>query len=179
MAISSYPRTIQNGQIAGNGNQNAGTGLMLYNPTTFRYEAATVTTFNNIAAGAATVAKQDTQIARQDTQIAKQDTQIVRQDTQIANFTASTNGGILADYLVKKILTVLSAPLDVIQCKSVTLINLSTNNNIFYKTDDFMYNEEMILEPGYSVKINIDNSVGISVRQATDLGQILQYIVTW
>lgn len=61
MAISSYPRTIQVGQNAINGNSNSGTGLMLFDSTTNKYIAATPQTFAG-AAGGATAANQTTQI---------------------------------------------------------------------------------------------------------------------
>lgn len=58
MAISSYPRTIQNGQIASNGDANAGTGLMLWDSATNTYIAATPSTFQAGGAGGATAANQ-------------------------------------------------------------------------------------------------------------------------
>lgn len=62
MAISSYPRTIQVGQNAINGNSNSGTGLMLFDSTTNKYIAATPQTFSG-GAGGATSANQDLQIS--------------------------------------------------------------------------------------------------------------------
>jgi hypothetical protein len=160
MAISSYPRTIKNGQIAANGSANAGTGLMLYNSTTGLYEAATTATFSNIKTGLATVAKQD---------------------DQITVYSQSTNGGILNDELFDLTLsaTFQSLPILLVPCKTITLINLSTNNNILYKIDLGLGTvPTLILEAGYSVKLNILIAEYIFVKQATDTGQKLQYIVT-
>lgn len=65
MAIGSYPRTIQNGQLATNGNANAGTGLMLWDSTQNKYIAATPSTFaGGGGAGGATAANQETQISQ-------------------------------------------------------------------------------------------------------------------
>jgi hypothetical protein len=66
MSIASYPRTIQNGQIASNGNANSGTGLMLWDSTTNTYIAATPSTFSG-GSGGATAANQTTQIGYEST----------------------------------------------------------------------------------------------------------------
>lgn len=154
MAISSYPRTIKTGQAAANGSANAGTGLMLFNSTTGLYEAATVNTFNASGNGSATAANQS---------------------TQITNFAAGTNSGVLLDRFYDIALTSSYQALTSDVCKSVVLINLSTNNNVFYRLAG---GAVLTLEAGYSVKINIADSGGISVRQSTEAGQTLQYIVT-
>ena len=154
MAISSYPRTIKNGQIAPNGNANSGVGLMLYNSSTGLYEAATPSTFGGVGAGGATAANQT---------------------TQITNFANGTNSGVLIDRFYDLALTSSYQALTSDTCKSVVLINLSSNNNVLYK----LAGEAVLtLEAGYSVKINIADSAGIFVRQATEAGQTLQYIVT-
>jgi hypothetical protein len=160
MAISSYPRTIKNGQIAANGNANAGTGLMLYNSTTGLYEAATTATFSDIKTGLATVAKQD---------------------DQVTVYSQSTNGGILNDELFDLTLSAAfqALPILLVPCKTITLINLSTNNNILYKIDLGIGTvPTLILEAGYSVKLNVLLPEYIFVKQAIDAGQKLQYIVT-
>jgi hypothetical protein len=155
MAISSYPRTIKNGQIAADGNANAGTGLILYNSTTGLYEAATTATFSNIKTGLATVAKQDEIITAINNTVTFLD----------SLFTQTLN----ATY------TILNTSIFV--CKYVTLINLSTNNPIFFKQSS-IETVEFILEAGYSIKINQSDATNIVVKQATDIGQQLQYIVT-
>lgn len=67
MAIGSYPRTIQNGQLATNGNANSGTGLMLWDSSQNKYIAAVAETFNPSFNGAASQASQDTQITEAQT----------------------------------------------------------------------------------------------------------------
>jgi hypothetical protein len=155
MAISSYPRTIKNGQIAVNGSENAGTGLILYNSTTGLYEAATTTTFSNIKTGLATAVKQDETIA------------------------AINNSTTFTDFLFTQILTATYTVLNSSEfsCKYVTLINLSTNNPIFFK-QSALTEVEFILEAGYSIKINQSICNDIVVKQATSVGQKLQFIVT-
>ena len=121
--------------------------------------------------------KSSTQIEKLDSIIAKQDTQIGILNNQITNFNLSTNGGVLIDIFNTIVLTSSFQSLSSISCKSVTLINLSTNNNVLYRLADYL-GSIFTLEAGYSVKINIDNSTNLEVRQATSTGQVLQYIVT-
>ena len=62
MAIGSYPRVTVQGTGATNNIQN-GLGLMVLNPSTSKYEAATAATFSGGGGGGdATAANQDTQI---------------------------------------------------------------------------------------------------------------------
>lgn len=154
MAISSYPRTIKNGQIAPNGSENSGIGLMLYNSITGLYEAATPATFGGVGAGGATAANQ---VAQQN-------------DLQL-----STNGGILQDSFYTQSLTASFTALIGGDSKTVVLINLSTNNSIFYNLNG---GTQLTLEAGYSVKINTTTPTNIQVKQTADTGQSLQYIVT-
>jgi hypothetical protein len=120
--------------------------------------------------------KSSTQIEKLDSIIAKQDAQIEKQGEQIDVFNASTNGGVLIDLFGTIVLTTTFETLAINTCKSVTLINLSTNNNVLYKLVSIA--DIFILEPGYSVKINTFESNSIEVKQATSTGQVLQYIVT-
>lgn len=112
------------------------------------------------------------------TQIEKLDTIIANQETQIDSVILGTNSGVLSDQIYKITLTATLTNLEAGNCKSVTLINLSTNNNIIYKFDDFNQPDELILEAGYSVKLNVNDTDYIQVKQATSTGQVLQYIVT-
>jgi hypothetical protein len=61
MAIGAYPRTT----VQGTGNEQntqSGYGLMIFNPATLKYEAATASTFAGGGGGDATAANQTTQI---------------------------------------------------------------------------------------------------------------------
>jgi hypothetical protein len=168
MAISSYPRTIKNGQIASNGDANSGTGLMLWDSATNSYIAATPATFG-AAAGGATAALQTTLNALVSTK--------ALQISQAAALAAETNGGILVDTFATQSLTVSMTALAVSQaCKSVTLINLSTNAKFTYTIGTS--GAILTLEGGYSVKINIASSNNIQIAQTTGEGQIAQIIIT-
>jgi hypothetical protein len=59
MAITSYPRVTIQGSGSGQNTPN-GTGMMVLNPSTNKYEAATANTFNTVAAGGATASNQTT-----------------------------------------------------------------------------------------------------------------------
>ena len=61
MAIGSYPRVTVQGTGATNNIQN-GLGLMVLNPSTSKYEAATAATFSGGGGGDATAANQTSQI---------------------------------------------------------------------------------------------------------------------
>lgn len=168
MAISSYPRTIKTGQIAANGNENSGVGLMLYNTTTGLYEAATPATFGGAAAGGATAALQTTLNNLVSTK--------ANQIADAAALAAATNGGVLVDAFGSQTLTVSMVGLNIAQaCKFVTLINLSTNAKFTYSISG---GNALTLEAGYSVKINIANSANVQIRQATGEGQTCEFIVT-
>jgi len=104
MAISSYPRTIKNGQIASNGNANSGTGLMLWDSATNTYIAATPSTFAG-AAGGATAANQATQITEAQTgnsSLTNIDNNTSNTTYQLAN---GTNTGTLSDTFDTQFLT--------------------------------------------------------------------------
>jgi hypothetical protein len=176
MAISSYPRTIQNGQIAANGNANSGVGLMLYNSTTGLYEAATPATFAGGGGGGdATAANQTTQIANENTLNGLVATK-ANQTSQAAALAAATNGGVLVDAFGTQTLTASMVNLNLaIACKFVTLINLSTNVKFTYSISG---GTALTLEAGYSVRINIANSGNVQIRQATGEGQTCEFIVT-
>ena len=62
MAIGSYPRVTVQGTGATNNIQN-GLGLMVLNPSTSKYEAATAATFSGGGGGDATAANQASQIS--------------------------------------------------------------------------------------------------------------------
>ena len=61
MAITSYPRTTVQGSGVTQNPQN-GIGLMVLNPSTQKYEAATAATFSGGGGGDATAANQTSQI---------------------------------------------------------------------------------------------------------------------
>lgn len=61
MAITSYPRVTLQGSGPSQNPQN-GTGLMVLNPSTNKYEAVTASTFSGGGGGDATAANQTTQI---------------------------------------------------------------------------------------------------------------------
>ena len=155
MSIASYPRTIQNGQIASNGNANAGTGLMLWDSATNTYIAATPSTFGGAGSGGATAANQTSQITSQN---------------------AQTNGGILIDKFYTQNLTTSYNSIPYILCKYVTLINLSTNNPFTYQV--YGSSANLTLEAGYSVRINVTQSSYVAIAQTTGEGQVCQIIVT-
>jgi hypothetical protein len=168
MAISSYPRTIKNGQIASNGDANAGTGLMLWDSATNTYIAATPATFGGAAAGGATAALQTTLNNIVSTK--------ALQTSQAAALAAETNGGILVDTFSTQILTTSMVALSTSQaCKTVTLINLSTNAKLTYCISG---GTALSLEAGYSVKINVGNSSNVQIRQSTGEGQTCEIIIT-
>jgi hypothetical protein len=141
-------------------------------------------------ATAATAANQEIQIANENTQIANQQTIIddlttvienqqtiiAAQNSQIIQFAASTNNGLLTDEFYTQALTAVLVALPVRNAKTVTLINLSTNNSVLYKTNTTA--AVLTLEAGYSVKINTNSANNISVRQLADAGQSIQIIVT-
>jgi len=168
MAISSYPRTIKNGQIASNGDANAGTGLMLWDSATNTYIAATPATFGGAAAGGATAALQ--------TALNNLVSTKANQVSQAAALAGATNGGVLSDDFASQVLTTSFANLTAaVVCKAVTLINLSTNAKFTY---DLNGGVALTLEPGYSVKINTSNSGNVRIRQSTGEGQTCEIIIT-
>lgn len=170
MAISSYPRTIQNGQIATNGNANAGTGLMLWDSATNTYIAATPSTFSG-GGGGATAANQATQIAIENTLSTK-----ALQTSQAAALAAETNGGVLTDNCYNITLATGANNLTGTSCKYVTLINASTNAKMQFNTSTSP--NFINLEAGYSVRINVTNAGNVSVKQTTGENNVLDYIIT-
>lgn len=174
MAISSYPRTIKNGQIASNGDANSGTGLMLWDSATNTYIAATPSTFAG-GGGSATAANQTSQIALETTLNSIVSTKAL-QTSQAAALAAETNGGILLDTLTTQVLSVTMTALTTSQaCKTVTLINLSTNVKLTYCISG---GTALSLEAGYSVKINVANSSNVEIRQSTGENQTCEIIIT-
>lgn len=174
MAISSYPRTIKNGQIASNGNANSGTGLMLWDSATNTYIAATPSTFAG-AAGGATAANQATQITEAQTgnsSLTNIDNNTSNTTYQLAN---GTNTGTLSDTFATQVLTASMVALSALVCKSVTLINLSTNTKFTYRIST---GTALTLEAGYSVKINIENASDVQIQQSTGEGNTAQIIIT-
>lgn len=168
MAISSYPRTIKNGQIASNGDANSGTGLMLWDSATNTYIAATPATFGGAAAGGATAALQTTLNNLVSTK--------ANQIADAAALAAGTNGGVLVDTFATQVLTASMVALNTSQaCKTVTLINLSTNAKFTYSISG---GTALSLESGYSVKINVSNSSNIQIRQSTGEAQTCEIIIT-
>jgi hypothetical protein len=167
MAISSYPRTIKNGQIASNGDANAGTGLMLWDSATNTYIAATPSTFAG-GAGGATAALQTTLNNLVSTK--------ANQISDAAALAAGTNGGVLVDTFTTQVLSVTMTALTTSQaCKTVTLINLSTNVKFTYCISG---GTALSLEAGYSVKINVANSSNVQIRQSTGENETCEIIIT-
>jgi hypothetical protein len=175
MAISSYPRTIQNGQPATNGSANSGVGLMLFDSATNQYIAATPSTFAGGGGGGdATAANQTTQISLAtllNSNVANEGNQTI----QINNQLAATNGGVLLDTFATQTLTSSFVALASVTCKSVTLINLSTNAKFSYRQ---AAGGILTLEAGYSVRINVARSQDILIAQTTGEGQTAQIIIT-
>jgi hypothetical protein len=60
-------------------------------------------------------------------------------------------------------------------CKSVTLINLSTNVKFTYSVNPSV---QLTLEAGYSVKINTSNSGDVQIAQFSGEGNVCQIIIT-
>jgi hypothetical protein len=163
MSVSSYPRVT----IQGTGNLNNpqnGLGLMIYNPTSQRYEAATAATFGGGGGGGG------------DATAANQTTQINLATTANNNFTASTNNGVLTDILGSRTLSGSFVQLPSQICKYVTLVNLSTN--VFWEFNINNTGANFRIEAGYSVRVNVNNANLIFIRQATGEAQTAQYIVT-
>ena len=122
------------------------------------------------------IVNQEAGLDKLDTIIENQNTIIAAQNSQLVQFAASTNNGLLTDEFYTQALTAALVALPVRNAKTVTLINLSTNNSVFYKTNTTA--AVLTLEAGYSVKINTSSANNISVRQAADTGQSIQVIVT-
>lgn len=151
MAITSYPRTTVQGTSKTQNPQN-GISLMLFNPSTNLYEAADTITF---AGGSATSSLQT---------------------DQINDFLASTNGGILLDVGGSQSCTTGFVALNqTLDCKYVTLINLSTNKSFTYRING---GTELTLENGYSVRINVSESNRIEIRQTTGEANRCEFIIT-
>ncbi|MFZ4799627.1 MAG: hypothetical protein ACOYMA_19185 [Bacteroidia bacterium] len=177
MAISSYPRTIKNGQIATNGDANSGTGLMLWDSATNTYIAATPSTFSS-GGGDATAANQATQIS--EATLSNEYLQFIDNNsadivTNTSTSSQSTNSGILIDTFARQTLTASMVALTAAACKYVTLINLSTNVKFSYRIGT---STSLTLEAGYSVRINTSNASNLQIQQSTGEAQICEYIVT-
>ena len=115
-------------------------------------------------------------LSNQSTELLSLETIIAAQNSQLLQFAASTNNGLLTDEFYTQALTAVLVALPVRNAKTVTLINLSTNNSVLYKTNTTA--AVLTLEAGYSVKINTNSANNISVRQTSDTGQSIQIIVT-
>lgn len=183
MAISSYPRTIKNGQIASNGDANSGTGLMLWDSATNTYIAATPSTFSAGGGGDATAANQSTQITEAilgNSKLQNIEDSNANIENDIQNIydliNNSTNGGVLTDTLANQVLSVTMTALTTSQaCKTVTLINLSTNVKFTYCISG---GTALSLEAGCSVKINVASSGYVQIRQSTGENQTCEIIIT-
>jgi len=172
MPVSSYPRVTVQGTGTAQNTQN-GSALMVVNPSTGKYEAATAATFGGGGGGDATAANQTSQINLATTLNGSVAT-AANQTSQTTALNAQTNGGVLIDSFATQILTVSFVPLTAAACKSVTLINLSTNAKFSYRVGAV----SLTLEAGYSVKINIANAASIAIAQTTGEGQTAQIIIT-
>lgn len=116
----------------------------------------------------------DATAANQTTQINEAVTTNTKLDTIITNQSAGTNAGVLVDTSRTLTLTGSLASLTTEACKSVTLINLSTNTaSMTYTVNG---GASLTLEAGYSVKVNVANADDIQVSSTA--GEELQYIVT-
>jgi len=177
MPVSSYPRVTVQGTGTAQNTQN-GSALMVVNPSTGKYEAATAATFGGGGGGGdATAANQTTQIS--EAQQSNLSLSNIDNSTNSLNTTTQfgTNTGILSDILEYQILTTSYVSLSSYGCKYVTLINLSTNAKFEYRLN-VAIPFDMILEAGYSVRINIANSSTLQIRQTTGEAQTAQIIIT-
>jgi hypothetical protein len=173
MPVSSYPRVTVQGTGTAQNTQN-GSALMVVNPSTGKYEAATAATFGGGGGGGdATAANQTSQINLATTLNGSVAT-AANQTSQTTALNAQTNGGVLADTFRTQTLTASYVALTAATCKYVTLINLSTNANFTIRLGATI----LTLEKGYSMKINVANASSILIAQTTGEGQIAQIIVT-
>jgi hypothetical protein len=161
MAIGAYPRTTVQGTGNSQNPQN-GYGLMIFNATTQKYEAATAATFAAGGGGDATAANQTTQITEAQTT----NTTL----TSLLNYTKvkdlSKNQGCTATFVA----------LENTSSTKVTLIAQSTNTeNIEYQIDG---GDSLFLEAGYSVVVNVTNPNKIFIRQTGGAGETAYYIIT-
>jgi len=198
MAIGAYPRTTVQG--TGNAqNTQSGYGLMIFNATTQKYEAATAATFAAGGGGDATAANQTTQINEAQTAnsyltsiesntlstamntslgstSANQTTQITEAQTSNTKLTDLLAYIKVQDYSKSQACTGTFVALENTSCVKVTLIAQSTNTeNIEYDIDS---GNSLFLEPGYSVVINVTNPNKIRIRQTGGAGETAYYIRT-
>jgi len=173
MPVTSYPRVTVQGTGAAQNTQN-GNALMVLNPSTNLYEAATAATFAG-GGGSATAANQTSQIALETSLNALVSTK-ANQISDAAALANSTNGGVLVDTLTNQVLSVTMTALTTIQaCKTVTLINISTNAKMTYCISG---GTALSLEAGYSVKLNTNSSGNVQIRQSTGENQTCEIIIT-
>jgi hypothetical protein len=173
MPVSSYPRVTVQGTGTAQNTQN-GSALMVVNPSTGKYEAATAATFGGGGGGGdATAANQTSQINLATTLNGSVAT-AANQTSQTTALNAQSNGGVLVDTLATQVLTTSNVALTAIACKYVTLINLSTNAKFTFTIGA----NTLTLEPGYSVRLNVNNSGLIRIAQSTGEGQTAQIIIT-
>lgn len=172
MPVSSYPRVTVQGTGTAQNTQN-GSALMVVNPSTGKYEAATAATFSGGGGGDATAANQTSQINLATTLNGSVAT-AANQTSQTTALNAQTNGGVLADTFRTQVLTASFVALTAAACKYVTIINLSTNAKFSIRLGAVV----LSLEAGYSIKINVANASSILIAQTTGEGQTAQIIVT-
>jgi hypothetical protein len=168
MAIGSYPRVTVQGTGATNNIQN-GLGLMVLNPSTQKYEAATAATFAGGGGGGgdATAANQATQISQ-------------ATDTNSFLSTISINTSSLAaltDVSYSVVNTNTDSALPSQAAKKITLINISTNTAAM-EIKIGGSSALIPLEVGYSLVLNVTNANSITTRQAGGEGQTLYYIIS-
>lgn len=198
MPVSSYPRVTVQGTGTPNNPQN-GQALMIVNPITGKYEAATAATFAGGGGGDATAANQTTQIneaqtansylssiesntfsTSQNTSLgstaANQTTQITEAQTANSKLTDLLAYIKVQDFSKQQACTATFVALENTACVKVTLIAQSTNTEaIEYDIDS---GNSLFLEAGYSVVINVTNSNKIRIRQTGGAGETAYYIRT-
>lgn len=168
MPVSSYPRVTVQGTGTKQNTQN-GSALMVVNPITGKYEAATAATFGGGGGGDATASNQTTQITEAQASnsilstIQNDQTIIINQLTNLTNyFINGTNTYILNDTLYVQVANSISTQLlpPISFCKYITLYTLSTATNVTISVGG----TDIILEGGKSIRINTQftNSISIS-----------------
>jgi hypothetical protein len=179
MPVSSYPRVTVQGTGNAQNTQN-GQALMVFNSSTGKYEAATAATFGG--AGGATAANQTTQIANENTlnglvsTKANQTTQINQIIALATSLATATNGGLLQDIFGNISVNNTFQQLPNIPCKYVTIINSQFNfTNVILKKN---LAAEILLETGYSIRINLTNTNQIEIKSSNENAFSVNYIVT-
>jgi hypothetical protein len=155
MAIGSYPRVTVQGTGNANNPQN-GQGLMIFNPSTQRFEAATAATFAGGGGGGgdATAANQTTQIS------------VANTTNSILNSINSKTPATGNETSKSQTLTITPTTIGTASCKSVTIYMLSTAA----APAEVIINSAgggtvVILEQGYSMLIEVTSLDRIEVYQ--------------